>query len=90
MFAGVWVNISPGQLTARSQSCNLRLSTACIQRANKEVPSVYACVCVWGGAREREKKKEKERPSAYETKPKKEPDRKQLEMEGVGYKDREK
>lgn len=39
MLAGVWVNISPGQLAARSQSCNLRLSTACIRRANKEVPS---------------------------------------------------
>lgn len=49
MFCGVWVNISPVQLTAGGQSCNLRLSTACIQRANKDVLSFSLCVCVWVG-----------------------------------------
>ena len=47
MFCGVWVNISPVQLTAGGQCCNLRLSAACIQRANKDVLlSVLVCVCV--------------------------------------------
>ena len=47
MFCGVWVNISPVQLTAGGQCCNLRLSAACIQRANKDVLlSVLVCVSV--------------------------------------------
>lgn len=52
MFFGVWVNISPVQLTVRGQSCNLRLSTDCIQRTNKDVlsfplsRSLSPCLCL--------------------------------------------
>lgn len=45
MFCGVSVNISPVRLTARGQSCNLRLSAACIQKTNKDVLSFCVCVC---------------------------------------------
>ncbi len=76
MFCRVWVNISPVQLTARGQSCNLRLSTACIQRANIDVPrlSVCMCECVCAAVciRQGETEKEGER------------ERKQVELEDEG------
>lgn len=57
MFCGVWVNISPVQLTARGQSCNLGPSTGCIQKANKDVLSL----------REREKNNESGRDRQTKT-----------------------
>lgn len=59
MFCGVWVNISPGQLTARGQSCNLGLNMACIQRANKDVMGVCECASACADARMRKKEREK-------------------------------